>query len=244
MIHRAEQRLHPLGPLPADDVVHAAGRERHHELDRPARERALRERARRGKRGRGCGKAELESVAAVHAEFSRHCTLNPSFLMIGVQRAYSLATSCCAGFGAGIEHRLEARRDHELLNLRIGHRGAGLVGERVDDVLRHAGRGEQAVEIRGHHARQSRFDGGRDVGRGLRAACSRRPRGCGPCLVHGTAAAARRHSASSSGCGREARSVTPGAEPLYGMWVMSFTPISSLNSSPERLVMVPAPAEP
>src|SRR3954469_7683009 len=70
-------------------------------------------------------------------------------------------------FGAGIQYRLEARGDHELLNLRIGHRGAGLVSERVDDVFRHAGRGEQAVEIRGYHARQSRLDGGRDVGGGL-----------------------------------------------------------------------------
>ena len=31
----AEQVLHPVGPLPADHVVHAAGRERHHQLDRP-----------------------------------------------------------------------------------------------------------------------------------------------------------------------------------------------------------------
>jgi hypothetical protein len=38
--------------------------------------------------------------------------------------------------------------------------------ERLDDVLRHAGRREQAVEIGGHHARQSGFGRGRDVGGG------------------------------------------------------------------------------
>src|SRR4051794_15431817 len=35
----------------------------------------------------------------------------------------------------GIQHRLEAGLDHLVLERRIGHRGAGLVGDQVDNVL-------------------------------------------------------------------------------------------------------------
>ena len=42
-IDGAEQRLHLVGPLPADHIVHAASRERHHQLDRPFGIFALRE---------------------------------------------------------------------------------------------------------------------------------------------------------------------------------------------------------
>src|SRR5205823_5962294 len=101
--HRTEQWLHPFGPLPADNVVDAAGRERHHELDRPVRKPGLGQRQRRAEHIRRCGKAESkavsEDVAAIHREFFRHSTLNPSLLMIGVQRAYSVSTSFCPASG-------------------------------------------------------------------------------------------------------------------------------------------------
>ena len=61
---------------------------------------ALRECARRGERGRGCGEAELRERRVGSSELlPHHCTLNPVALMIGVQRASSLATSRCAASG-------------------------------------------------------------------------------------------------------------------------------------------------
>ncbi len=85
--------------------------------------------------------------------------------MIGVQRASLLGDEGARLLGTGIEHRLEARRDQDLLELRVRHDLAGGVGDLVDDRLRHAGGREQAVEIAGHHAGQAGFDRGRYVGR-------------------------------------------------------------------------------
>src|SRR4051812_32715382 len=120
-MNTAEQWLCPFGPLPANDVVHAAGRERHHEFDRPVWKSGLRQRQWRAERARRYGKAKLEDVAAIHRQLSLLFDFEPKPLdnrrPAGVL-AFDLLLS---GFGARIENRLEAGLDHEILKLRIGH---------------------------------------------------------------------------------------------------------------------------
>jgi hypothetical protein len=65
-IDGAEQRLHSLGPLPRDDVVHPAGRERHHQLDRPLRIVALRRGEARRPRARERRRSEGQKFTPVH----------------------------------------------------------------------------------------------------------------------------------------------------------------------------------
>ena len=184
-IDRAEHRLHPLGPLPADDVVDAAGRERHHELDRPARERGLRDSAVAARQARP--RMPRGRVSERRVVSFVECSCNLLNLEAGglddrrPARELAQRPSRCAA--SGPESSTGSKPDLIICSCTCGSAIAarGLVGDLVDDVLRHAGRREQAVEVRGHHAPACRLRPRSGCRARPAAASSPTPRGCAPC---------------------------------------------------------------
>src|SRR5207302_458489 len=77
-IDGAEQRLHPLGPLPCHGIINAAGRERDHEFDGPLRVAALCESGARHRHRGERRRPHRQQVATAHEP---HCALMPAARM-------------------------------------------------------------------------------------------------------------------------------------------------------------------